>query len=185
MTQEHLLEYFDQIKIIKQFQDLFQKLCGLELEVRKLNGSHLKFNPPSSLSKPIIVKSLHPFSCQCGIRSKNCVNIPSEILSEVISSKKAKIFVCSSGYKKILVPIILGEEVGGFLFSGENFSFRLDNAQMNSIADLLTQFTGHIIKYEVSSLASFKGSSLTHQQARLNKVVRYIQENYHKDISLK
>ncbi len=185
MTKEYLLEYFEQIKIIKPFQNLFHQLCGLELEVRRLNGACLKLSQVSAPRSALPVKILSQNQCQCDLRSKNCQHIPPEILSEVVTSKETKIFTCSSGYKKVLVPITLNEEVVGFLFTGENFSIRLDNVQMNSISDLLMQFTGYIIKYEVNSMENFQGSSLTHQQARLNKAIRYIQENYHKDISLR
>ena len=185
MKAEYLLEYFEEIKIVQQFQDLLQKLSGLDLEIRKLDGTPLKSPAilPSSRRPPL--QPFHSKTCACDVKLKNCEKIQSDILYQVIFTKQPQQFVCSGGFKKILLPIMVNDEVVGLLFSGEKSSVRLDHSQLESIAALLVDFVQYILKNELNLLTHFKGSKLTHQQVLLNKAVRYIKENYKRGVSLK
>ncbi len=185
MTNQYLLEYFEEIKIVKHFQNLLQKLCGLELEIRKLDGTPIKFSSILKIPTPISLKPFHSNSCACDFKSKNCLKIQSDVLSQVIFSKQPQQFVCSGRFKKILLPIVVNEEVVGLLFSGENSSVRLDYSRMESISELLMDFVQYILKNEMNLLTHFKGSKLTHQQVLLNRAIRYMKENYNRRLSLK
>ncbi len=190
MTVGYFLEYFEQTEILKQFQALFQKLCGLELQIRKIDGTLLQSaSSPKGSSKnnkfSAVKRSLNLKACACPVNCKNCTEINPELLNQVVNERKPQYFTCSAGFKKILVPLILKEEVAGVLFTGENASFRLDVSQMGSIAGLLMQFVNYIIKNEINLLSQFKGSDLTHRQVILNKAMKYIRENCHRNISLR
>ena len=105
MTAEYLLEYFEEIKIVQQFQDLLQKLCGLQLEIRKLDGTSIKSSPVLKTPKIISLKPLAPKPCACDFKTKNCERIQSDVLYQVIFSKQPQQFVCSGGFKNFFCPL--------------------------------------------------------------------------------
>ena len=125
MTSDYLLEYFDEIKIVRQFQDMFFKLCGLGLEIRKTDGMPVRLTPSSE-------KARHPFfplkskHCSCPSEIQNCQDINAEILDQAVSLREPQYFMCPAGLKKILIPIVLNDHVSGVWFTGENSSFRLE-----------------------------------------------------------
>ena len=98
MRAEYLLEYFEEIKIVQQFQDLLQKLSGLDLEIRKLDGTPVKSPAIFKLPTLTSLQPLHSKTCACDVKLKNCEKIQSDILYQVIFTKQPQQFVCSGGF---------------------------------------------------------------------------------------
>ena len=155
---DQILQRIEKISIIKNNRDLFQALGGLNVEILRTDGSPLKSSTESSTSL-----------------------IPQDIIDSIYGDLEPKTFLTETNLKRVVVPIILNEELIGFLYTGENVSFRLDKSQMDAIANVLTNFTEYVVKNELTPLdmQMHTNGTMTRQQELLNRAVKYIRQNYH------
>jgi len=174
-----LLEQIDKNPIVKQYKDLFRQLSGLHLEIRRVDGSvinplHIKIAAKQLANSPTC-----PLKSTCPHISPNCVKINQETVEQLLETREPQVFLCPAGLKKIIAPVVFNEKVIGILLTGENASFRFNGIQPANISQLLLQFTNYIIKNELNPLNLNLHNSLTRQQGMLNKVMKYIKENFH------
>jgi len=175
MSDDFLLEQIDKNAVVQQYKDLFRQLSGLEVEIRRTNGVPLA--PPSRLNSRSLRRGLNCPTCLHA--SSNCLKINEEVLEAIQETQQPQVYVCPAGLRKIVVPLVIGERVVGILFTGENAAFRFNGIQSTTISHLLLQFTSYIIKNELNPLNMRLGNSITRHQEMLNKVMKYIKENFH------
>jgi len=175
MSDDFLLEQIDKNTIVQQYKDLFRQLSGLEVEIRRTNGVPLV--SPSRISSRNLKRNLDCPTCLHA--SANCLKINEDVLEEMQETQQPQVYVCPAGLRKIVIPLVVNERVVGVLFTGENAAFRFNGIQSTTISHLLLQFTNYIIKNELNPLNMRLGNSITRQQEMLNKVIRYIKENFH------
>ncbi|MBP9854343.1 MAG: helix-turn-helix transcriptional regulator [Candidatus Omnitrophica bacterium] len=174
---DSLLQHIEKISLIKHNRDLIHSLCGLDVEVRRIDGTAVgstKRNPSSTASQS---KSV----CPCGQNFRNCPSIESETLSKVYDTFQPQSFVCSAGLRKIVIPIVINRSLVGLLFTGENKDFHFKGDQINEMVKLLTQFTDYVIKNELTpmDINMYSNGAVTRQQELLNRAVLYVKQNYH------
>jgi len=174
MSDDFLLEQINKNPIVQQYKDLFRQLSGLEVEIRQTDGT-----PLSAESKFNVRHFKRNLICPaCSHTTFNCSKINEDVLNQLQETHEPQMYVCPAGLRKIVVPLILNERVVGVLFTGENSNFRFNGLQSSTISNLLLQFTNYIIRNELNPLNMIMGSSLTRQQEILNKVIKFIRDNF-------
>lgn len=184
---DSLLQHIQKISLMKHNRDLIHSLCGLDIEIRRIDGTAI-----NSAAKDIAVKE-EPVrasgeTCTCSAKHANCQTIDSEILGKVYDTYQPQTYVCAAGLKKIVIPIVINNSLVGLLFTGENKDFRFNGDQLYQVIKLLTNFTEYVIKNELTPLDVnfFQNGEITRQRELLNRAVRYIKQNYHcNDLTLK
>jgi len=183
-----LLQHIEKISLIKHNRDLIHSLCGLDVEIRRIDGTSVgSVSPEKSNLKTTASQTSHS-PCACGQAYPNCQSINSEILSKIYDTYQPQSYVCSSGLKKIVIPIVVNNSLVGLLFTGENEVFRFKGDQLYQVIKLLSNFTDYVIKNELTPLDvnMYSNGEITRQQELLNRAVRYIKQNYHSnDLTLK
>lgn len=183
-----LLQHIEKISLIKHNRDLIHSLCGLDVEIRRIDGTSVGSSTPDKPeSKRVLSTQAHP-ACPCGQSYPNCQSINSEVLSKLYDSYQPQSYVCSSGLKKIVIPIVVNNSLVGLLFTGENEVFRFKGDQVYQVIKLLSHFTDYVVKNELTPLDVniYSNGEITRQQELLNRAVRYIKQNYHSnDLTLK
>ena len=176
-----LLQKIDELSLIKHNRDLLRLLGGLELEIRRSDGYPIKNSHSRKSRQPDELKLPDSHICTCVDGRTNCTYVNQSIVEQVQDTKTPQTYVCPSGFKKIVIPIVLNDEVIGLLFTGENTSFRFNGAQPSTIMDLLLQFTDYIVKNELNplNLAIYGSNNTTRQKELLNRAVKCIKDNYH------
>ena len=167
---DQILQRIEKISIIKHNRDLFHALGGLDVELLRIDGTHLK-STASETSSPIL---------------------PQEIIEQAYTTTEPIIFVHKDTLKRVIVPIVFNEELIGFLYTGETQDFQLDKIQLNAIAQVLSNFTQYVVKNELTpmDMQMHTNGTMTRQQELLNRAVKYIRQNYHsnsltlRDVSL-
>ena len=176
---DSLLEQIDKNPVVKQYKDLFKQLAGLEVEIRHIDGNPLNTSTNRIFAKNITVKVSCPLKSTCPHISPNCTKISEDVLTQILETQSPQVFICPAGLRKIAVPLILGEQVVGILFTGETNTFRFNGLQADNVSHLLLQFTNYILKNELNPLNINIQSTITRQQQILNKVIKYVKENFH------
>ena len=156
---DQILQRIEKISIIKHNRDLFRALCGLDVQILRTDGTLLK----STAS------------------TEEASVLPADITDKVYSTLEPQIFTDPAGLQHVVVPLIFQEELIGFLYTGETRAFRLDKQRLDSIAQILTNFTQYVVKNELTPLdiQMHTNGTMTRQQELLNRAVKYIRQNYH------
>ena len=200
-TYDSLLQKIGDISIMQFNRDLFLSLCGLKLEIYRLNGTPLHIDPSSIVSlnekktKKKKFSALDPSKFQeeyyygnydqnHPIQNEEPVYdyyIREDILAQIKSSHKPQIFVSHEGLKKIAVPIIYREEIIGMIVTAESGVFRFAPAQIKIVTEILQNFTNYMVENELTPLNVniYKEKSVTKQKELLTRVLKYIKNNYH------
>lgn len=174
MSDDFLLEQIAKNPIVQQYKDLFRELSGLQIEIRRIDGTPL--TPVFKSNTPHLKRNI---LCQtCPNTAANCLRIKQEVLDQLQETQEPQVYLCPAGLRKIVVPLIISQRMVGILFTGENATLRFNGIQSTTISQLLRQLMNYIIKNELNPLNMSLGSSLTRQQEILNKVIRYIKENF-------
>ncbi len=161
------VEYIQTLDIIKKSKLALAKLTGLDFEILNLSQA------PSNI-------------CCSPSQAEHCNKIPARLLREVASTKKPALFSCPSGMKKMISPLILKAELVGVFFVGENKTSKLDQPRLDALAMFLSEISNYILENELSLLQNFKGNPITHKRELLQKVIKYLWNNVHKNqLSLK
>lgn len=181
MTISFILENLINTDILKRLRDVFKSLCGLELCFLQTNGVPRPIMDSAQSSQSVARRFSRRgnTSVPCQFGGCQAHTISPQILARVLETREPETFTCSSGDRRGIVPVVVNGEVAAFLVTGDRADRRLDEAQIRSIISLLKQLVDYMVKNELKFLNDFKGNPQTHQQKLLNRVTRYIWENYH------
>lgn len=165
-------EYIKTIDSLRKSKDLLSEFTGLDLEILHVDGRDVLF--------PCSMKNLTGTGCaRC--QSAECNKISRDVLNDIISSKKVRFFFCPAGLTKMAVPLLLSGEFAGIFFAGDNGVSQIDKRKFEALSKFLFQIGNYITENESVFLQHFKGNSLTYKQEMLNKVIKYIWNNAHKN----
>ena len=176
---EILLQQIEKIPLVKLNKDLFKSLCGLEIEFRNLDGSSIHRSSAESSNDPIF-NNKYSLDCGCSPHHPNCKNIREDILKKIIEIKEPVLYTCSGGQTASAIPIILKQEVIGFLFTCENKSLKFAETQFKTITQTLHHFINYVITNEIHPviLNVYQGKQISRQREILNKAVTYVKKNF-------
>ncbi len=170
---------FDCLKsadIMTSTTDLLNRFTGLDFGFFDIHDREIFF--PCALKN----KS-NPACAKC--QSPVCTRIRPDVVEDFARHKKITFFSCPFGMTKILVPLMLNDELAGILFVGENGSAAVDEAQRDALSKFLYRIGNYIVENESTFLPSFNGSNLSYQQELIQKVSRTIWSHVHcRDLSL-
>lgn len=182
VTNDFLLEYIGGTKVFKEIKKLFWNFFESDLILLDAGGtaaapSRTLTNPPVSAKKTLCAYgSGHP---------QKYLKMNTLVLDQMHETRQTVVSTCANGYKLILVPIVVKEKVIGIFAACENPAHRLKETQIESILSLLQRLADEIIQKELKYYEELRGSTLTHKQKLLKKVMQYIYENYDtQDLSL-
>lgn len=175
---EILLQQIEKIPLVKLNKDLFRSLCGLEIEFRNLDGTSIHKSVSNTSENSRISK--FSLDCGCSPHHPNCRTIRETVLKEVLESKQPSFYICAGGQTASVVPILLKQDVIGFLFTCENKSLKFAETQFKTITQTLHHFINYITTNEIHPviLNVYQGKQITRQTEILNRAVSYVKKNY-------
>lgn len=150
--------------IRKRLQSLFGRFKGLECEFLDIRALPKRF------------------SCledSCSKKKQGCLTIDPSLIKEINSARRPIILTCPRNFKKILIPLRTDNQVAALAFIGENSSFNFNALQAETFMELLSSITNY---------TTLRGETTTREDVldnKLERVVKYIRENYSRPLSLK
>lgn len=169
MKRNVTLNLVQEIFPIKRYIDLFSQFSGINIQIINADCKPLKFCCLQGQK-----------TCLCAQKSDNCNEIPADIYKELIHTRQPQIYICPAWLQKIIVPLLLDNELVGVLVAGESCSFRFNGTNVKAFCQLLFHIGNYIIKNESNPINGVKMNSLTPQQQILTKILKYIRDNYDK-----
>ena len=182
MTLNFYVEYLLKTRQFKLTRDLFNNICGLDLEILNVYGEKKEINRAfrrnPSLDRPLakVMEAVH-------LESTNCSSwlglVPQEFVAIGIDQQVTQNFNVD-GLKNLLVPIKCRNEVVAFLFTREKKDLRLSTSKLAIIQDFLENFVEQLAENDLKKMASYEGNPLTYQEKVISRITQYIDDNYHK-----
>ena len=181
-----LLQQIEKISLVQYNRNLFHTLCGLDLEIRRVDGSAInqnskkrsKYRGPNS-EQTTAENSTSPSSTS---------PIPEDVLENVKDTLQPKTFINRETHRKIVIPIVINGAIVGLVYTGENGTFKFNETQLQEITKILTNFTEYVVTNELTpmDINLYANGEITRQQELLNRAVKYIRQNYHSnDLTLR
>jgi AraC-like DNA-binding protein len=166
------VDYIKEIDIVKQFKDSLSEFSGLDLDIFDIKSNPIHFY--------CSLKDKKDASC-LKLQTGKCNLINQVIIDEFVAFKTTRMFRCPYSMAKMIVPLLLNDEVIGMVVAGENGSIKIDKARLNALSRLLSKATSYIIENESHAFKYFKRNIFTRQQQLLQRVIKYIRSNYHRN----
>lgn len=181
-----LLQQIEKISLVQYNRNLFHTLCGLDLEIRRVDGSAINQNTKkrSKYRGPIN----EPSASDSSTAKASSSPIPEDILENLKDTLQPQTFINRETHRKIVIPIVINGAMVGLIYTGENGTFKFNETQVQEITKILTNFTEYVVTNELTpmDINLYANGEITRQQELLNRAVKYIRQNYHSnDLTLR
>lgn len=173
-------------KILRDLQDAFQNLTGMEFSFIDLKGEPLIISQYAGHSRKVLLSAMKKDAAFLDFVAKSC--------NSILGSKKPLI----SEYNKLslaFIPVMIEGNVigaamicsGTFRGGGQTVNLRISREQLKNASDLLFVFINYVFKHEFDFLlVSDTNKQYSRNQEAVLKAVAFMKKNYHdKDISLR
>jgi AraC-like DNA-binding protein/ligand-binding sensor protein len=129
---KHLMEALAGSKIYQDYERAFSEATGLPVALRSVESWRLPHHGK---------KFENPFCAMLAQKSRACAAClqTQQELSET-STQEAKTVTCQAGLCDTAVPVRMGEQLIGFLTTGQVFNKKPTEAQFNRTAKLITEW---------------------------------------------
>ena len=105
--------------------------------------------------------------------------ISKEIIEQAIETKTAIDTYSLNGNFKVMIPFIRDGKVIGFLYARTKKSLSFSFQQAKSVINFLKDTVSDVVENDMKTLSSVSDEEITPQKKTLNRVTRYLTQNFH------